>query len=314
MKDEIAVSVVIVNWNARDHLKRCLGSLANQRVAHEIIVFDNASTDGSLGMLKHEFPEAHVISSDKNFGFAGGNNRAAARARGRYLLFLNPDTRLCADTLATLVAYADANPDIAALGPRLINPDGSHQRSCWRGFPGLSMALVDALYLWKLNWLPFARATEYDPAELSAPRTVDHLLGACMLIPRAAWETIGGLDERYFLFLEETDWCLRAKKAGWRIVYDPDAQVTHFGQASMRQTPRKSIPQFYKSYLYFYRAHHSKRLPGAWALKAIIALACLIRIGMWGERAARADDSGARELARGMTTGYRQTLSELGMF
>jgi GT2 family glycosyltransferase len=176
------------------------------------------------------------------------------------------------------------------------------------------MALADALYLWKFSWLPFGKSSEYTPAELREPRTVDHLLGACMLIRRDVWEALDGMDENYFLFLEETDWCLRAKIAGWQIVYYPEARVTHFGQASMRQEPSRSIPQFYKSYLYFYRAHHDAHSAGTLMLKLIIAVACLIRIGMWRERAARASDTGTREVARGMTIGYRQALSELGTF
>lgn len=314
MNDGIQVSVLIVNWNACRHLARCLQSLADQKIAHEVIVLDNASTDDSVAMIRSKFPGVQLVVGDRNFGFAAGNNRAARQARGRYLLLLNPDTRVQSGALHNLVSYADAHPSIAALGPELVNPDGSHQRSCWRGFPGLRMAFADAFYLWKIGWLPFGNRSEYSVAELRAPRAVDHLLGACMLIRRAAWEVVGGLDENYFLFLEETDWCMRAQHAGWKIVYYPHARVTHFGQASMRQEPHTSIPQFYKSYLYFYRAHHGSNSPGALALKGIIAVACIIRIGMWRERAARARDAANREIARGMTIGYRQTLSELGTY
>lgn len=314
MNQDIAVSVLIVNWNAREHLVRCLTSLAGQRVSHEVIFFDNASTDDSVALVRKEFPDVRLVASDVNYGFAGGNNRAAAQANGRYLLLLNPDTQAEPDAIPKLVAYADANPGFAAWGPELVNPDGSHQRSCWRGYPGLGMAFADALYLWKFSWLAIGNSSEYTPAELREPRAVDHLLGACMLVRRDAWAQLGGLDESYFLFLEETDWCLRAQKLGWKIGYFPGARVTHFGQASMRQVPAKSVPQFYKSYFHFYRAHHGAHSPGTYLLKAIIALACLIRIGMWRERAARARDHAAREIARGMTIGYRRTLSELGTF
>ncbi len=312
MNDAPDVSTLIVNWNARDFLRRCLESLQAQAVTQEIFVVDNASRDGSVEMVRTEFPDVRLLASEKNLGFAAGNNLAAQHARGRYLFLLNPDTIVPPETLPALVAFADAHPKIGALGPQLQNADGSVQRSCWRGFPGLRMALADALYLWKIPWLPFAQASEYRSEELRAARRVDHLLGACMLIRHAAWEQVGALDENYFLFLEETDWCWRAQRKEWQLFYFPDAHIVHFGQQSMRQAPRKNIPQFYASYLRFYRATHNQNSIGAWTLKGIIALACLIRMGMWRERAARARDAAARELARAMTLGYRQTLSELG--
>lgn len=314
MMHDLAVSVLIVNWNARDLLRACLASLQTQTSPHEIIVVDNASTDDTVGMLRAEFPRVLCIASEKNLGFAAGNNLAANVARGRYLLLLNPDTTVSSGALDKLVAYADAHPDIGALGPELQNPDGSHQRSCWRGFPGLGMAFADALYLWKVPGLGFAASSEYRPDELLEPRTVDHLLGACMLIRRAAWAQVGALDENYFLFLEETDWCLRAQRAGWRSVYFPGASVIHFGQASMRQAPVKNIPQFYTSYLRFYRARHAGNALGTNALKAIIGMGCLIRIGMWRTRETKAANAAARELAREMTAGYRRAFSELGTY
>jgi GT2 family glycosyltransferase len=176
------------------------------------------------------------------------------------------------------------------------------------------MALADALYLWKIAWLPLAHASEYRDDELREPRTVDHLLGACMVIPRAAWNQVGPFNEDYFLFLEETDWCLRAQQAGLKNYYLPNTLVTHYGQASMRQEPRRNIPLFYKNYLRFYRTQHGEKAFGAYILKGIFALACLIRIGMWRKREARSSDDATRVLARGMSVGYRQTLSELGTF
>lgn len=313
MNESVAVSVIIVNWNAREFLRACLASLEMQDVSHEIIVVDNASSDASAEMVRADFARVELIASEENVGFAAGNNLAARRARGGYLLLLNPDTRVPVDTLKTLVAFADAHPDCAALGPELRNQDGSHQRSCWRGFPGLGMALADALFLWKAPWLPLAHQSEYRADELREPRSVDHVLGACMLIRRAAWEQVGALDENYFLFLEETDWCWRAQRAGWKIMYTPQTHVLHFGQQSMRQAPRNNIPQFYSSYLRFYRAAHGRNTAGVLTLKGIIALACLIRIGMWRERARRAGSRAAQELASGMTLGYRQTLSELAL-
>lgn len=342
MNGPVAVSVIIVNWNARDYLRHCLASLQAETLASrtethsgnaaldltetatgegeadaggiEIFVVDNSSTDGSVEMVRTEFPKVHLLASAVNLGFAGGNNFAAKLAQGRYLFLLNPDTTVPPGTLHTLVAYADAHPEIGALGPQLRNPDGTHQRSCWRGRPGLGMALMDALYLWKLPWIPFVQQSEYRAEELQTARSVGHLLGAALMLRRAAWDQVGALDENYFLFLEETDWCLRAERAGWKIVYLPDAHIIHYGQQSMRQAPRKNIPQFYFSYLRFYRSSHGKDPVGVFLLKSIIALACVIRIGMWRERAVRARDAASRELARAMTLGYRETLRDLPSF
>lgn len=312
MSADLRLSVVIVNWNTRAYLEACLTSLDEQAIPHQVIVLDNASNDGSAELVRRAFPNVHLIASDKNLGFAAGNNRAARASHGDYLLLLNPDTVVPSGTLQTLVEYADAHPEIGALGPALENPDGSHQRSCWRGYPGLGMALADALYLWKIPWLPFGTSSEYRPEELKQPLVVDHLLGACMLIRRACWQQVGEIDASYFLFLEETDWCYRAQRAGWQLVYYPYAHIVHYGQASVRQAPRKNIPLFYSSYLRFYRARHGQNSPGSFLLKGIIALACVIRMGMWRTRAAQARDTAARELAGAMTLGYRQTLTELG--
>ncbi len=312
-------SILIVNWNARDFLQACLKSIPTDALPLEILVVDNASTDGSVALLEREFsperfPQIKVIANPTNLGFAAANNLAARCAHGKYLFLLNPDTTLAENTLHAMIQFAEEHPRVGALGPALRNPDGSLQRSCWRGYPGLAMAFSDALFLWKVPWLPLASASEYRSEELRAPRAVDHLLGACMLIRREAWESVGGLDEDYFLFLEETDWCWRAQRAGWDIYYLPQVAVTHYGQQSMRRFPQRNVPQFYKSYIRFYRMHHSVPSIGVFALKMIIALACLIRIGMWQLRRMRAEGGKTQKRATAMAAGYWQTLQQLGSF
>jgi GT2 family glycosyltransferase len=308
------LSILIVNFNTRDHLAGCLASIDAAEIPLEVCVVDNASGDGSAAMVRAEFPRLHLIESPTNQGFAAGTNLAARRARGRHLLLLNPDTRVAAGTLRALVEFADRTPAAAAVGPRLVNPDGSHQRSCWRGYPGAGMALADALFLWKLPWLPLARRFEYGPDELSRPRPVDHLLGACMLIPRAAWEDVGELDESYFLFLEETDWCFRARRASRELWYLPEASVTHYGQQSTSQAPGRQTPQFYRSYVRFCRARHGGAALEVGVLKGAIALACVLRIGLWAARGVLAGTAAARAQAAARLGGYRQTLRELASF
>ena len=306
------VSILIVNWNGGAVLEACLGSLpaAIGSMAAEIWVFDNASTDGSPARIRQEFPDVHLHVNTDNCGFAAANNQAASEAQGRYFLLLNPDTRLSAGSIEELFRSAEADPTIGVVGPRLNHADGSFQRSCWRGFPGLGMALSEALYLWKIPQLPFARHIEFDPAHLTAPVDVDHLLGACLLIRRETWERVGGLDERFFLFLEETDWCFRAKQAGWRVVYDPRISVTHLGEYSVNQNPQRNLPQFYRSYVQFYRKHFSLTPVRLGLLKTIIAAAALLRIMLWQFRALSRLGLAARQ-ARAMQAGYGRVLRDL---
>lgn len=311
------LSILIVNWNARDLLGRCLESLpagATDGIVIEVWVVDNASTDGSAEFVKSNFPEIYFIANRENLGFAAASNQVVAKAKGRYLLLLNPDTEVLPGALHSMVAYADAHAEIGVLGPRLLNHDRSHQRSCWRGYPGLAMALIDALYLWKVPWLPIAQISEYRPDELVEPRDVDHLLGACLLIRRQAWQGVGPLDEGYFLFLEETDWCWRAKRAGWRVVYYPHVAIIHHGQHSTRQQPASSLPHLYRSYCRFYRKHHPERRFGLFPLKTVIALASMLRIGLWTIRTIRSKGKETRQRGCRMAAGYWQVLRELPSF
>ena len=296
-------------------LADCLSSLpaGAGALTYETVVVDNASTDGSVARISAQFPAVQVLANAENVGFAAANNQAAQAARGRYLLLLNPDTQVRPGALAALADFAEAHPAAGAIGPRLLNPDGTPQRSCWRGFPGLGLALSDALYLWKVPGLPFARRTEYQPAELTQPLEVDHLLGAAMLIPRPLWEQLGGLDASYFLFLEETDWCYRAQRQGRASMYLPTAVIVHLGQHSMDQNPARNLPQYYHSYCQFYRKHQAPGPGRRGALKAIIATAALVRLGLWRWRQARRTGA-AQGQARAMLGGYAQVLKQLPTF
>lgn len=307
------LSVILVNWNTRALLQQCLGTLPRDEVAFEVLVVDNASSDGSAEMVKTEFPWVQLIASERNLGFSAGNNLAARRARGNYLLLLNPDTVVPPGTLRELVAFADTHVQGGAFGPALLNADGSRQRSCWRGEPGLKMALADALYLWRVPLLGAWFGSEYRPDELNTARTVDHLLGACILIRRETWAQVGELDEGYFLFLEETDWCVRARRSGWEVFFVPLVSITHLGQESMRLAPSKNLPQYYRSYLKFYRAHHAAPF-GTELLKSIFAIGCQLRISMWWLRERRATTDAAQTHARNMRAGYQQVVSELATF
>jgi N-acetylglucosaminyl-diphospho-decaprenol L-rhamnosyltransferase len=221
------VSVVVVTYNALPWVERCLDSVRG----HETIVVDHGSTDGTLELVRGRFPEARVIEQE-NRGMGGGNNTGMRAAQGRYVLLLNSDAWLAGGALERLVAYADANPDVALAGPRLVNPDGSLQRSV-RGVPTLWRLATEYFFLRKLaprsQLLNAFYGGGFDHNET---REVESLQGAVLLVRREAADEVGLFDEAFFMFSEETDWTYRFRKAGWKVVFVADAEAFHVGGAS----------------------------------------------------------------------------------
>jgi GT2 family glycosyltransferase len=215
------------------------------------------------------------------------------------------------NALVEMVTYMDTHPYVGAVGCKLLNADGSVQRSCWKGFPSLAFALVDALYLWKLvpRWR-LVQASEISVEDLQEPIEVDHLLGACMMVRQEVVEQVGELDPGYFLFLEETDWCYRIQQAGYRIHYVPTAQIIHYGEQSVRKNPERSLPELYRSYCRFCRKLHHFGWGKMQLLKAIIAVAASLRVGLWAWRFWRGD----RSLSRRMINGYLRVLAKIPEF
>ncbi|MBC7251383.1 MAG: glycosyltransferase family 2 protein [Anaerolineae bacterium] len=256
------LSIVIVNWNVRDLLRQCLNSiLANAKTCKlEIIVIDNASTDGSVEMVRREFPQVRLIASEVNLGYTGGNNLGITTSQGRYILLLNPDTEVVGDALSPMVAYMDAHPDVGALGPQLLNPDGSVQSSR-RRFPTLCTALVESTVI--QQWWPdnrILRRYYVQDRPDKALSEVDWVTGACILLRRQAVEQVGLLDDDFFMYSEELDWCRRARDAGWKVVYLPTAQVIHHeGKSSEQVLPLRHV-RFQRSKIHYFRKHH-----GRWA-------------------------------------------------
>ncbi len=230
----------------------------------QVIVVDNASPDGSAEMVRAEFPTVHLIANRENRGFTAANNQGLAVARGRHLLLLNPDTEVVGDALATMVAYADAHPEVGALGPQLRYPDGSLQPSR-RRFPTFATALVESTVVQEW-WRDNAILHRYYLADVPPDRVqpVDWLVGACLLVRREVYEQIGGLDEGFFMYSEELDWCKRIKEAprgelgrtGWQVVYLPTATVVHHeGKSSEQVVPARHI-HFQSSKVRYFRKHH----------------------------------------------------------
>jgi len=226
MADAPDVSVVVVTLDALPWVERSLESVRG----HEAIVVDHGSTDGTLELVRGRFPDARLLERE-NRGLAAGWNAGMAEASGRYFLLLNADAWVVGDAAERLVAFADATPDAAYVGPLLRNPDGSVQRSV-RGFPTLWRLATEYLFLRKLA--PRSRALNAFYAGGFEHDRIFHaefLMGACMLVRRQAVEEVGPLDERFFLFSEETDWCYRFRRAGWRVVFYPGAEAVHVGGA-----------------------------------------------------------------------------------
>ena len=274
------LSIVIVSWNVRELLRACLRSILRdqesgsgpqetrtpdaRRLTSEIIVVDNASSDGSAAMVAAEFPAVRLIANRENRGFTGGNNQGLAVARGRHVFFLNPDTVVVDAALTTLLAYMDGHSEVGACGPQLRYGDGSLQSSC-RRFPTFMAAIFESTPLawhWPAALNPWARRYRMEDrpqgAQLTAAEAepVDWLVGAALLARGEALAQIGGFDEGYFMYSEELDWCRRAKDAGWQIVYVPAAQVIHYEGKSSEQVVAARHIRFQTSKVRYFRKFH----------------------------------------------------------
>lgn len=253
------ISIIIVNWNVREHLERCLSSLLTQQgCLFEVFVVDNASNDASAALVAERFPQVRLIANTQNVGFARANNQALLEAKGAVLLLLNPDTILPKDALRRTVQYFAAHTEVGILGCRLQHSDGSPQRSVLRFPTFCSQALVLLkVQAFTQKPLPLQRyyALDFDYAH---DADVEQVMGSFFALRRAVYDAIGPLDKQYFVWFEEVDYCRRARAAGWRVRYTPSITVTHVGAESARQL--LSIEQqiiFNRSMLHYFRKHHS---------------------------------------------------------
>jgi GT2 family glycosyltransferase len=275
---EPVLSILIVNWNTRQDLLDCLASVyaAEGPHAFEVIVFDNASTDGSAAAVAACFPQVRVVAGTENIGFARANNRAAREARGAFWLLLNPDAIVHPGAIEHLLAFLEGRPDVAAVGPRLLNPDGSLQPSIER---------LPTLFgeWWRLFHLNRLYPVSHYPAMVlrsRQPRRVEVLNGACLLLRREALDGQPLFDEAYFVYSEEVDLCDRLRDAGWVLHWVPEAVVTHRGGQSTRQAADRMFLELYRNKLLFFR---KRRGPAAArAYKVILFQAAVVRcLGGW---------------------------------
>jgi N-acetylglucosaminyl-diphospho-decaprenol L-rhamnosyltransferase len=274
----VDASVIVVTWNARDHVARCLEAVG--KGSDEVIVVDNASTDGTAEMVAERFPHVQVLRLPENRGFGAGNNEGMRIAAGRYFILLNSDAWPVADAFERLVAFADTRPDAAVVGPRLLNPDGTLQRSV-RGFPTLWRLATEYLFLRKLA--PQSRlfnsfyGARFDHLSI---READWLYGPCLVVRREAAAAVGLFDESFFLFSEETDWCYRFRLAGWKVFLYPDAEIVHVGGASHGD---RMFRENLRGHMRFFLKHHGRR--AAARARLVLLAGTLLRAALYrGER------------------------------
>ncbi|NLT74726.1 MAG: glycosyltransferase family 2 protein [Chloroflexi bacterium] len=281
------LGIVIVNYNTREDLGRCLDSLAASegRDRFRVIVIDNGSSDGSVALVRESYRWVELIASERNGGYAYANNlglRALGFSAGqsmedrpRYALLLNPDTVLPADALSTLLDYMDAHPDIGVLGPRLVRPDGSLDRACRRGFPTPAVSLYHMLGLPKL-FPKSQRFGRYNMTYLDemVETDVDSVVGAFMLMRSGVLEQAGVLDERFFMYGEDIDLCYRIKQNGWRVHYYPVVTVLHVKGAASRKNAVQATSAFYDAMKIFHDKHYRQRYPAPvnWAVDVGVGL------------------------------------------
>lgn len=305
------LTIIIVSWNCKGYLAECLQSIDadGSKLSCTIIVVDNNSNDGTLEMLREDFPRVHLISSEKNLGFAAANNRALKSSRSRFVLLLNPDTVVRPGAFDSMIKFMDDHVDAWAIGPTILNGDGSRQHSGVR-FPTNWNILVEALFLDRLfpQTELFGEHKElYKHPECS--REVDYLQGSCLMVRSDAIERVGGLDERFFMYFEETDWCCRMKKAGGTIRYCPSATIVHFGGNQIGHFDERRLVHYHRSLLRFYQKHYS---PGRTAaVRLVLLLRSLIRIVIWC--ALWILKPGLRDTAASSVRGYLRTIGILLM-
>jgi len=262
------LSILILNYNTREHLRACLASLqaegstslSDGPIQTEVIVIDNASSDGSAEMVTAEFPGVSLIRAPRNGGFAYGNNLGLMRSRGAAILLLNPDTLMPVGGIAGLLDCLAAHPEAGIVGPRLLRPDGSMHLACRRSFPTPSIAFYRISGLSQL----FPRSPRFGRYNLTfvdpgIAIDVDSVCGACLLLRRGVLERVGALDERFFMYGEDLDWCLRTREAGWSVRYEPGVVVQHQHGAASRKRALRTTYHFFQAMDLFYRKHYVDR-------------------------------------------------------
>ena len=277
------LSIIIVNYNVKEFLENALVSIERalrerlrdgRTIEGEVIVVDNASDDGSVELVRKRFPHVHLIENKENVGFARGNNIALAQARGRYILLINPDTIIQEDTLQVMIDFFDERSDVGVAGCKILNPDGTLQLACRRSFPspwvsftkttGLSAVFPRSKLFGRYN------LTYLDPNQTYE---VDAISGSFIMVRREVYECVGGLDENFFMYGEDLDWCYRIQKAGWKIFYVSMTQIIHYKGESSRRSDFDELKTFYRAMHLFVEKH----LSGSFVVQMLLRMGIALR-------------------------------------
>ena len=285
------LSIVVVSWNTSDLLDACLASLpaSCSGLRHEVFVVDNASSDGSTAMIRERHPAVHLIESGGNLGFTRANNLALPRCRGEFVLLLNPDTVCPAGSLAALVDFARTHTDLGACGPTLVDAAGAPTIT-YGNEPSPFYHLLELLGPHDRRLPRFLRHYSFVriPKADALPSRIDYVAGACLLAPRRVLEEIGLLDERFFMYFEETDWCRRARDAGYEVWHAAGIEIVHLEGRAAAKASRFSLDQFHTSFRLYVEKHNG---PGrVLAFRAVLLLENLAKafyrslIALFGNR------------------------------
>jgi len=261
VQDLVDLSIIVVNWNTRDLLRDCLNSVwaETKATSFEVLVIDNASSDGSAEMVNMEFPQAKLIENQENLGFARANNQAIRQSSGKFILLLNSDTVILSSALDKMVAFMKSHPAVAASGPMILKPDGSIQLSAGANTGKFAcvriLIIVGSLVVISSKLLSGINGKKKTYSR--APRQVGRVSGTCMMITKEAVDKVGLLDEQYYFSAEEVDWFYRLQQVGGVAYFIPEAQIIHHVSQSINQTDNRT-KYLYKGRYLFINKHHGK--------------------------------------------------------
>jgi len=274
------VSVIVISYNSREMTLACLLALSADLagLSADIWLVDNASTDGSVEAIRNEYPTINIIANTDNIGFGAANNQAFERAKGDFFLLLNSDAFPIPGAIRAMLTCLESHPEAAAVGPRLLNRDGSLQRSCYR-FPGPLRCVYENLLL-TAAFPNNACFGDYRGWSHDSERYVDFVIGAALLVRRTVVEQIGPFDPSFFMYAEETDWQLRMHMAGWKVLFAPQAQVTHYGgESSTAGMKDRQFCEFNRASARFMLKHYGR---SGWCVqRAAMVTGGILRLGLW---------------------------------
>ncbi len=275
------ISIIIVNYNTEYLTRQTLQSIYDRKynIDYEVYVVDNSSADNSVKMIQNEFPQVKLIISERNLGFSKANNLALKQVKGKYVLLLNSDTVLLDDCLEKCIKYIENNKEVGALGCKVLLENGVLDHACKRGFPTPKASLY---YMLKLDKL-YPKSSKFGKYTLNYMsedeiNEVDAITGAFMMVRREVIAQVGTLDESFFMYGEDIDWCYRIKEVGWKIVYYPKAKIIHCKGGSSQKKRWKLIYEFHKAMYLFYHKHYARRY--SFLITSVVYLGILVKLVM----------------------------------